>query len=102
MCGIDPDRPKSFRVNSHGNGSSGKNGGLEVLFGREGLSKIKFVKSQTWFQDMARINGVLRPEGPLLPAQAVRPGGQERPRVHGPFRAEYLVNRAPGLSAWAG
>jgi len=71
---------------------------------------IKFVKSQTWCQDMAWIDGVLRPEGPLLPAQAMRPGGAQwtrndgldRPGVNGPFRAECRGNRAPGLTAWAG
>ena len=52
---------------------------------------MEFVKSQTWCQDMALINGVLRPEGPLLPAQAVMPGGQDGP-----------IDRDPGLTAWAG
>jgi len=60
---------------------------------------MEFVKSQSWCEEVARINMVLRPEGPLLPAQAVRPGGQERPRVNGSFRAECRVNRDPGLTA---
>ena len=63
------------------------------------LSKMEFVKSRTWCQVVARINGVFRPEGPVLPAQAVRPGGQDRVRVHRPFRAKCLVNRDPGLTA---
>ena len=72
-------------------------------------SKMEFVKSRTWCEEVAIINGVLRPEGPLLPAQAVRPGGQQwtrkglwhRPRVNRLFRAKCLVNRDPGLTAWA-
>ena len=40
-------------------------------------SKMEFVKSRTWCEEVAIINGVLRPEGPLLPAQAVRPGGHQ-------------------------
>ena len=74
------------------------------------LSKIEFVKSQTWCEEVVSISMVLRPEGPLHPAQAVRPGGQQwtrtelwdRPRVHRPFMAECLVNCDPGLTAWAG
>ena len=41
---------------------------------------MEFVKSQTWCEEVARINSVLRPEGPLLPAQAVRPGGRQLAR----------------------
>ena len=71
------------------------------------LSKIELVKSQTWCEEVAIISMVLRPEGPLHPAQAVRPGGQQwtrkdlwdRPRLHRPFRAECLVNCDPGLTA---
>ena len=74
------------------------------------LSKMEFVKSRTWCQTVARINGVLRPEGPFLPAQAVRPGGQQWTKkglwdtlhVRGPFRAKCQVNCDPGLTAWAG
>ena len=71
---------------------------------------MEFVKSRSWYQEVARINGVLRPEGPLLPAQAVRPGGAQwtrndvldRPGVNGPFRAECRVNCDPCQTAWAG
>jgi hypothetical protein len=57
------------------------------------LSKIEVVQSETWCEEMARINMVLRPEGLLLPAQAVRPGEQDRLRVHRPFRAECVITR---------
>ena len=63
---------------------------------------MEFVKSRTWCEEVASINGVLRPEGPLLPAQAVRPGGQDGTGVNDPRWAEYLVKRDPGLTAWAG
>ena len=63
---------------------------------------MEFVNSLTWCQEVAWINVVPRPERPLLPAQAVRPEGQDGTGMNGPRWAECVVNRDPGLTAWAG
>ena len=76
--------------------------------GPKDVSKIKFVKSQTWCQDMARINGVLRPEGTLLPAQAVRPGARltRHSALKGPFTPAYPTHHFSSIAfpqaSWPG
>ncbi len=77
--------------------------------GFEPLSKIEFVRSPTRCPDVARRVIVLRPEGPLCATKAIPNGlgGSEKCCLQGrglnaPFRAQCVVNRVPGLTAWGG